>query len=149
VQLNHRPFILRPDQREPAKHVVGTEVTILASNAATGSYGITLQQGDAGTGPPPHSHAWDEAFYVLDGEIHFLCDGHEQACGAGTLVHVPRGTVHGFRYGAGGGRMLEITGAGARAAEMFTAVDDEIPPGPPDVPKLIAVLARNGVDVKA
>jgi quercetin dioxygenase-like cupin family protein len=44
-------------------------VTVLASNAATQSYGITLQQGEEGPGPPPHSHDWDEAFYVLKGEI--------------------------------------------------------------------------------
>jgi hypothetical protein len=30
-----QPFVLRPDQREPALNVVGTEVTVLASNAAT------------------------------------------------------------------------------------------------------------------
>ncbi len=55
--------------------------------------------------------------------------------------------MHGFRYGAGGGQMLEITGAGARAAQMFAAIDKEIPPGPPDVPKLLDVLKRNGVTV--
>ena len=106
-----------------------------------------MQQGEEGTGPPPHSHDWDEAFYVLKGEIHFLCDGKDYVCAVGTLVHVPRGTVHGFRYGKGGGQMLEITGAGALAAQMFTAIDREIPPGPPDVPKLLDVLKRNGVTV--
>ena len=52
-------FVLRPDQHEPALNVVGTQVTVLASNAATQSDGITLQQGEAGTGPPPHSHDWN------------------------------------------------------------------------------------------
>ena len=104
-------------------------------------------QGEEGTGPPPHSHDWDEAFYVLKGEIHFSCAGKDYACTVGTLVHVPRGTVHGFRYGIGGGQMLEITGAGALAAQMFTAIDKEIPPGPPDIPKLLDVLTRNGVTV--
>ncbi|MGS0757249.1 hypothetical protein ACVBEH_23030 [Roseateles sp. GG27B] len=51
-------FVLSPDQREPALNVLGTQVTVLASNAATQSYGITFQQGDEGTGPPPHSHDW-------------------------------------------------------------------------------------------
>ncbi|WP_413934821.1 cupin domain-containing protein [Nitrospira sp. BLG_1] len=145
--MSVQPYILRPDQREPALNVVGTKVTVLASNEATQSYGITLQQGEEGTGPPPHSHDWDEAFYVLKGEIHFLCDGKDYSCTTGTLVHVPRGTVHGFRYGKGGGQMLEITGAGALAAQMFTAIDKEIPLGPPDVPKLLDVLKRNGVTV--
>ncbi len=31
--------------------------------------------------------------------------------------------------------MLEITGAGAFAAQVFTAIDKEIPPGSPDVPQ--------------
>ncbi len=142
-------FVLTPDRRDAALSVLGTQVTILASNAATQSFGITLQQGDAGTGPPPHSHDWDEAFYVLTGSVEFLCAGQAHSCQPGTLVHVPRGTVHGFTYGRGGGQMLEITGQGARAAQMFTAVDSEIPPGPPDIPKVLEVLERHGVIVAA
>ena len=138
-------FVLRPDQHERALNVVGTQVTVLASNATTQSYGITLQQGEEGTGPPPHSHDWDEAFYILKGEVDFQCDGKAYVCTVGTLVHVPRGTVHGFRYGRGGGQMLEITGSGALAAQLFTAIDDEVPVGPPDVPKLVDVAKRNGV----
>ncbi len=91
-------FVLSPAQSKPALNVPGTQVTVLASNAATQSYGITLQQGEEGAGPPPHSHDWDEAFYVLKGEIYFPCDGKDYACTVGTLVHVPRGTVHGFCY---------------------------------------------------
>ena len=147
--MSIRHFVLRPDQHERALNVIGTQVTVLASNAATQSYGITLQQGEEGTGPPPHSHDWDEAFYVLKGEIQFLYDGKAHACNVGTLVHVPRGIVHGFSYGSGGGQMLEITGSGALAAQMFKAVDNEIPVGPPDIPKLLDVLKRNGVTVAA
>lgn len=142
-----RPFVLTPEQRERALNVLGTQVTVLASNATTESYGITLQQGDEGTGPPPHRHGWDESFYVLKGLIEFIYDGKAVTCMPGTLVHVPRGTVHGFRYGVGGGQMLEITGPGALAAQMFTAVDNEIPTGPPDVSKVLEVLRRNGVTV--
>jgi quercetin dioxygenase-like cupin family protein len=145
--MRAQSFVLGPEQREPALNVLGTKVTVLASNAATQSYGITVQEGDEGTGPPPHSHDWDESFYVLKGEIEFVCGGESHLCTAGTLVHVPRGTVHGFHYGKGGGQMLEITGHDALAAQMFTAVHNEIPVGPPDIPKVLAVLKRNGVDV--
>lgn len=145
--MTTRPFVLTPEQRERPLSVLGTQVTVLASNATTQSYGITVQQGDEGTGPPPHRHDWDESFYVLKGLIEFVCDGQAVTCTPGTLVHVPRGTVHGFRYGAGGGQMLEITGPGALAAQMFTAVDREIPTGPSDIPKVLEVLGRNGVTV--
>ena len=140
-------FVLTPDRHARALNVVGTQVTVLASNAVTQSYGITLQRGDEGTGPPPHSHDWDEAFYVLSGEIQFLCDRQAHVCLPGTLVHIPRGTVHGFQYGKGGGQMLEITGENAWAAQMFAAVDQAIPLGPPDIPKLLQVLEQNGVTV--
>ena len=39
--------------------MVGTQVTVLAFNAATQSYGITLQQGEEGTGPPLHRQDWN------------------------------------------------------------------------------------------
>src|SRR5258708_4510393 len=142
-----RHFVLTPDRRAPPLNVVGIQVTVLASNAATQSYGITLQQGDEGTGPPPHSHDWDEAFYVLSGDIQFLCDGEARVCQPGTLVKIPRRTVHAFKFGKGGGQMLEITGEKARAAQMFAAVDQAIPPGPPDITKLLQVLEQNGVTV--
>jgi hypothetical protein len=45
--------------------------------------------------------------------------------------------------------MLEIAGARALAAQMFKAVDSEIPSGPPDIPRLLGVLRRNGVTVAA
>jgi len=132
--MGNQPVVVTPESYGRALNVVGTKVTVLASNEATGGYGITLQQGDEGTGPPPHSHDWDEAFFVIRGSIEFSYGEKTMLAVPGTFVHLPAGTVHGFRYGAGGGEMLEITGSGSLAAKMFTAIDREIPPGPPDIP---------------
>lgn len=143
--MKGKVLVLKPADRARALDVVGTRITVLASNAQTHAYGITLQQGDEGTGPPPHRHGWDESFYVLEGEIEFQYEGQSARCGAGTLVHVPGGTLHGFRYGRGGGAMLEISGNGAQAAPFFTALDHEMPPGPPDVPRLLEIAQRHGV----
>ena len=143
--MGNKPFVVAPEAYDRALNVVGTEVTVLASNDATGGYGVTFQKGDEGTGPPPHSHDWDEAFFVISGSVDFSYGEKTMTAGAGTLVHLPAGTVHGFQYGAGGGEMLEITGPGSLAAKMFAAVDREIPPGPPDIPKIVKVLEKNGV----
>jgi quercetin dioxygenase-like cupin family protein len=145
--MKPQPFIVSPDNYAPALNVIGTKVTVLASNDATQGYEITLQQGDEGMGPPLHSHAWDESFYVLKGQIEFSYDDKTVMCLPGTLVHVPAGTVHGFRYGPGGGEMFELTGQGSMATRMFTAFNNEIPPGPPDIPKVLEVLKENGVTV--
>jgi quercetin dioxygenase-like cupin family protein len=143
--MENQPFVVAPEDYGRALNVVGTKVTVLASNAATGGYGITFQQGDEGTGPPPHSHDWDEAFFVIKGSVEFSCGEKTMLAMPGTLVHLPAGTVHGFHYGAGGGQMLEITGPGSLASTMFAALDREIPPGPPDIPRIVDVLNRNGV----
>ena len=63
----------------------------------------------------------------------------------GTFVYVPGGIVHAFSYGPGGGEMLEVTGTGSKAIQMFTALDRAIPPGSPDVPKVVQVAGEYGV----
>ena len=62
---------------------------VLASAAQTGSYEIFFQAGPEGSGPPPHNHPWDEAFYVMRGEVAFGIGNGESLSVAGTLVHVP------------------------------------------------------------
>ena len=142
-------FVLAPQDYDPALNVLGIRVTVLASKKATQAYEITRQQGDTGVGPPPHSHDWDESFYVVAGRVEFTCDGRTDVCAPGTLVHVPAGTVHSFRYLVDGCDVLEFTGQGGTATQMFTAVSQTIPPGPPDVPTLLGVLKDNGVTVHA
>ena len=147
--MNTRPFVVTPTDYPRAMSVLGVQITVLAPNTATRGYEVTLQQGGENVGPPPHSHPWDESFFVISGSLEFDCDGKTVPAPAGSLVHVPGDTVHAFRFGSGGGAMLELTGAGGRATQMFTSVEREIPPGRPDLPKLIGILQRQGVSVAA
>ena len=86
-----KPYVVMPsDSRPDALDVLGTKVTVLEAASQNGGYGLTFQQGPEGSGPPPHSHDWDEAFYVLSGAINFQCGDKHYECHPGTLVHVPR-----------------------------------------------------------
>lgn len=145
--MRSKPFILKPGERKPALNVIGVEVAVLASGTENHNHHITLQSGPEGAGPPPHSHNWDESFYIIKGQVNFQCGGETSACPAGTLVHVPANTVHAFSFGPGGAEMLEFTGEGSNAVTMFKALDREIPSGPLDVPKVVQVLSENGVKV--
>lgn len=144
--MSSKQFVVKPDDRRTALNVLGTKVTVLVSESDSKVQQITLQSGAEGMGPPPHSHDWDESFYVTQGQIQFTCAGQTTMCFAGTFVHVPAGTVHAFSYGPGGGEMLEITGAGSKAIQMFSALDRELPPGAPDVPKVLQVAGEYGVE---
>ena len=145
--MSSKPLIVTPAEYDAALDVIGTKVIVLATGADIQDQQITLQSGDEGTGPPPHSHDWDESFFVTKGQMKFTCAGESLMCASGTLVHVPAGTVHAFSYGPGGGEMLEITGKRSNAVQMFTALSHKIPPGPPDIPKVIQVLSEYGVTV--
>ena len=84
---------------------------------------------------------------MVKGSVEFSCDGETRSCKPGTLVFVPGGTIHAFRYGPGGGEMLELTGTSSRAAQLFSTLDAECPPGPPDVDTIVELMGRNGVSV--
>ena len=142
-------FVTTPEQRPAPLDVVGVAITVLAPNTRTGSYEITLQEGPEGAGPPPHSHPWDESFYVTRGSVLFSAADTEHVAAPGTLVHVPAGTVHAFRFGRGGGGMVEFSGAGGQATRLFRAVAEEVPEGAADVPRLLRVMKRHGVAVAA
>lgn len=147
--MGSKPFVLKPDDRKRDLDAIGVRITVLASGSDIQDQQITEQSGAEGAGPPPHHHEWDESFYVTKGQVEFSCGGETTMCPAGTLVHIPAGNVHAFSFGPGGGELLEITGRRSQAAEMFTAVDREIQPGPPDVPKVVRVLGEHGVHVES
>ena len=143
--MKQSSFVVTPGDRNAALSVVGTNVTVLISGEESASQQITLQSGDEGSGPPPHSHDWDESFFVTKGQVQFTCDGKTTTCGVGTLVYVPAGTIHAFSYGVGGGEMLEVTGGATNAVRMFSALDREVAPGALDVPKIVEVAGEYGV----
>src|SRR3954469_23827720 len=45
-------------------------------------------------GPPLHHHAFDEAFYVLEGELTFQLGDELATRGPGTLTFAKRGSIH-------------------------------------------------------
>jgi hypothetical protein len=98
-------------------------------------------------GPPPHSHPWDEAFYVTEGDVIFGAGEFQDVIAKpGTLVHIPGNTTHWFRFGAGGGEMISMTSR-AGASVFFTEVDAEILPTDPDFGALAVVAVANGLTV--
>ena len=145
--MKPQPFVVTPNAYARALNVVGERITVLASNASTQGYEIFLQQGEEGTGPPPHSHDWDESFYVIKGNVEISYGDQTVSAKPGTLVHLPAGTIHGFRFGAGGGEMISVTSQNGQAARLFTTLDQEIPVGSLDIPKLISVAGKYGVTV--
>lgn len=141
--MAQRPIVLSPAERPQALALVGEKLTVLVDQSETRGYEVFLQEGPAGSGPPPHHHGWDEAFYVLEGTVDFGVGEQSLTATTGTFVHLPAGTSHWFRFGANGGRMLSLTGAGSRAADFFRGVNAELPGGELDVGVIGRVASKH------
>src|SRR6266851_3602712 len=135
------------DQARPL-NVVREQITVLAPGSRTGGYEIFRQAGPEGSGPPPHYHPWDESFYVVSGNIAFGVGDIDMIAEPGTLVHLPAGTMHWFRFGQGGGEMISMTSREA-ASHFFTDVHRAISPETPDIPKLVEIANQHQVTFAA
>ena len=99
VERHGQSLVLAPGAgRAIALGPAGT-VTLKAVAADSGgtlsAYEFTTPPATAG--PPLHLHrTWDEAFYILEGEMTFLIDGHTHSAPAGSFVFIPRGILHTF-----------------------------------------------------
>ena len=140
--MSSDPIVVTPDERPKALDLGGEDITVLASGAQTNSYEIFLQVGREGSGPPPHHHPWDEAFYVLRGEVTFGANGQEATVGPGALVHIPGGTTHWFRLGEGGSEMLSITSR-AGAADFFTGISRDSVGDAPGFEDIVRIAASH------
>lgn len=85
-------------QEKKAYWMVDTLWVILAEGKDTdNNFSLMWQFGNKGSGPGPHFHEQDEAFFVIDGEITYMANDEILTAKAGSFVWIPRGTVHAFK----------------------------------------------------
>ena len=95
-------------------------------------------------GPPPHTHPWGEAYYVLEGEVDFELEGRHHVVHAGDFIYAPGGTLHGFKGRLEQPARLLIFDAPAHAEAFFREVDQEVK-GPADMPKVPLIGSRHQI----
>jgi quercetin dioxygenase-like cupin family protein len=69
---------------------------LLRSEESGGEVAVIQTAPSPGSGPSLHHHDFDEAFYVLDGELTFQLRDELLRAGPGELVFAPRGVPHTF-----------------------------------------------------
>ncbi|WP_264214243.1 cupin domain-containing protein [Leisingera thetidis] len=138
--------------------VAGDIYTIKISGAETGgSFALLEAIVPPGGGPPPHRHSReDETFYILDGELEIVAGGETSAAGAGTVILLPKGSVHQFKNtGTTAARML-ILAAPAGLEEFFAEVSQEPgtfsadnPPAidPSQIGKMLELAPKYGMEI--
>jgi quercetin dioxygenase-like cupin family protein len=127
--------------------------TLMRSTSETtnGAFGLMEHWSmPPGFASPYHvHHLEDEAFYVLEGEMAFVCDGKWIKGGPGAYVFGPREIPHGFKViGTTPARMLLMCApAGFERFVLEMGEDLTSPAAPPDMAKLVALAAKYKIDV--
>ena len=134
--------------------VLGELLEVRATAEETGgAYGVIVDRGSPGFGPPPHvHHGEDEGFYVIEGEYEFDLDGELIRAEAGDFVHAPRGRPHSYRnVGDAPGKLLTLFAPGGLEG-LFLDVGEPVgdpgarPHGPPDPSRLLERAPDYGLE---
>ena len=130
----------------------GLPTTMRATGDTTGGQ-LTLLESQSmppGFGSPYHTHhREDEAFYILEGQVAFVCGGEWILAGPGSFVYGPRGIPHGFQIvGTSDARFLLMAlPGGFDKFVMELATPADVPPLPPDLGQVVAVAAKYDIDI--
>lgn len=133
---------------------LSTLCLVKAGGASTGgALSVVEIRLPPGFSPPPHvHHDEDEAFYLLSGQIEAQLGDQRVHAEQGSFLWLPRDVQHGFAVSADGPcTMLTITvpaGFDRFVAEVGTPTTSVEMPAPrePDIPRLIEISARYGIE---
>lgn len=120
-----------------------------------GAFSMVHQIAPPGAATPYHlHHIEDEAFYVLDGEYTFICNGAKTAVGPGGYIFLPREIPHGIRVSSSVPATMLIlatpgTGFVGMMEEMAQPAKERVLPVPtqPDLEKLTRLCAKYQIDI--
>src|SRR5215475_15842744 len=117
--------IVRPEQALRVKPF-GLDMKILLTTEATGgAISVLMAWHKPGEGPGDHVHfTQEEMFFIVEGTYEMTVGGHTTTAGPGTIVFIPRNTVHRFKnVGDTTARMLDWSLPGGQD-HYFRAISD-------------------------
>jgi quercetin dioxygenase-like cupin family protein len=129
-----------------ALDVLGTQVRFLCeADSTNGAWSVMTVNLPAHAGPPPHTHAWDEAYFILEGDVQFTLGDRRFTASAGDFVYTPGGVLHGFKGASAQPARVLIVDAPAHAGAFFKRVDREVRDLPRDLPKVLEIGRDAGI----
>lgn len=148
------PYMLTREEGQPI-WFLGTLMQLKATGEHNGhTFSLIEQTLPPGFAPPLHvHHAEDEAFYILEGNVTFVCGERRWHASAGSFVFLPKEIPHGFLVeGDTQARLLQFTvpsGLEHFHVEMGEPAQSlTIPPQtPPDMEKMQMLAAKYRFDI--
>ena len=150
TSTEHKPY--SNTREEAAFRFLGVPTSVRSTGETTdGAFGLIEHwEMPVGFASPYHTHhREDESFYVLGGEVAFVCGGKWLKAGPGTFVYGRREIPHGFKVtGRSPARMLLLcTPGGFERFVLEQATPIAESPSAPDMAKLMMLAERFGIDI--
>jgi quercetin dioxygenase-like cupin family protein len=124
--------------------VLGTELRFLCEGGRTGrGFSIMELVLPTDSGPPLHDHPWDEAYYVIEGQVRFTVGDMTEVFDAGDFIYAPGGTPHAFNGVSEAPARLLVLDVPAASEPFFRDVDREVRSIPADLAKLPEIGQRH------
>jgi quercetin dioxygenase-like cupin family protein len=143
--MSKQSVVMRQGEGE-ALSVMGAAVRFLCPADKTGmSWSMMEVTLPRHAGPPTHEHPWDEAYYVVEGEVRFGMDGREVLAKPGDFLYAPGGTLHSFQGASDRPARVLIFDAPAHAESFFRDVDREVKEMPRDLAKVPEIGQRHQI----
>jgi quercetin dioxygenase-like cupin family protein len=145
TMTSKQPVVREPGEGKAVATMGVTMIFKVVSENTDGRYAFYEYVAPAGFGgPPPHTHSgFDEAWYVLDGELTLQVCERSVTAGPGAFLHVSGDTVHAFaNHGTEPARFIGLLLRGG-----FERYFDELPAlvaqhGYPPPPHVMQELSR-------
>jgi len=97
---------------------------------------------------PTHVHRqFDEAIYVLEGGLTIRVGDRTVTVRAGSFAFVPRGTVHLIENRGTSPAKILLWETPAPSINKLLEEMNQLPPGPPDMDKLVPVLLKYDIEL--
>jgi mannose-6-phosphate isomerase-like protein (cupin superfamily) len=113
--------------------LLGGRYTFKVTGKQTGgSYGTVEAECAPGDGAPPHVHLReDESFFVIEGDMSFVCGGKSFLAKPGSFLHIPKGMVHAFKNESNAVVRMLVTYSPAGFEQFFDRIGRPAEPGAP------------------
>ena len=140
-----KPKIVRKDEGKIVNVIGDIQTFKLTGKDTNGLFTLIEEENEPGTEIPPHVHEnEDEVFKVLEGEMELTVGGKTTILKAGDLAFGPRGIPHSWKIIGDSKAKVILSVFPAGIEDMFEELG-ELPPGPPNFPKVAEICGRYGI----
>ena len=139
-------LIVKHDNDGQWLQVLGMQIKFLCTSDDTqGRYSSMLNTVPKGLGAPPHQHPWDEAFYVVKGQVEVQLDGQSICLNPGDYVLVPANHTHAFTGLSDEEGLMIAFESPSHSQEFFQEINDTVQTLPDDLYKMPDIGKRHQV----